>query len=536
LAYLRNLRDHLNELERRDLLVRVKEPVNKDTEMHALVRLQFRGLPAEKRRGFLFETVTDARGRKFDTPVAVGIVAGGPLVYHAGLLVDSGREVAELWERGLRNPIPPKRVESGPVQEVVVTGDALVGPGKGLDAIPIPVSTPGFDPAPYLTAGHWHTKDVESGILNVGNYRGMVKASNRTGVYVAGSQHIGIHWEKCRRLGKPLEAAVVIGVPPVVSFCAVAKIPYGVDELAVAGGMAGEPLPVVRCRTVDIDVPAQAEYVIEGRILTDCKEIEGPFGEYHGYMAGTVLNPVFEITAITHREKPIWVSFLSQYPPSESSQIRAVPNEQVFLKFLRDDCGNPAVKEVVFPQYAGALEMIVISLAAVHPSSTWKALNAAVAFEAAYGKIVVAVDEDVNPRDAEAIWWAITYHTQPHRDFRITRGKVGLAPYSASPTAEEGMFSATYPDNEGISAIMIDATRKWAYPPISLPPKQIMEHAVVLWDKLGLPPLQLGQPWFGQTTTRWPEALQQAAARALQGDYHTTGEKRRATRTTDFNR
>jgi UbiD family decarboxylase len=536
MPYLRNLRSHLEELERRGLLVRVKEPINKDTEMHPLVRLQFRGLPSEQRKGFLFENVTDARARTFDTQVAVGVVAGGPLVYQAGLLADNDSQVMELWERGLKHPIPPQLVDSGPVQEVVITGNDLVGPGKGLDAIPIPVSTPGFDAAPYITAGHWHTKDIDTGILNVGNYRGMVKASNLTGVYVAGSQHIGIHWEKCRRLGKPLEAAVVIGVPPVVAFCAVAKIPYGVDELAVAGGMAGEALPVVRCKTVDINVPAEAEYVIEGRIRTDCKEIEGPFGEYHGYMAGIVLNPVFEITAITHRKRPIWVSFLSQYPPSESSQIRKVPNEQVFLKFLRDDCGNPAVKEVVFPHYGGALEMIVISLASVHPSSTWKALNAAVAMEAAYGKIVVAVDEDVNPHDAEAIWWAITYHTQPHRDFRMTRGKVGLAPYSVGPTAEEGMFSATYPDNQGISAVMIDATRKWAYPPISLPPKQIMEHAIGLWQKLGLPELELKQPWFGNPTTRWSQALQQAADRALQGDYETTGKQRLGTRTTDFNR
>ena len=175
-AYLHDIRSHLAELERRNLLVRVKTPVNKDTEMHPLVRLQFRGLAPDQRKGFLFENVTDARGRRFETAVAVGVMAGGPNVYKAGLRVDTDEQVLASWDRGLKNPIPPILVETAPVQEVQVFGDDLIGEGKGLDAIPIPLSTPGFDPAPYLTAAHWHTKDPETGILNVGNYRGMVKS------------------------------------------------------------------------------------------------------------------------------------------------------------------------------------------------------------------------------------------------------------------------------------------------------------------------------------------------------------------------
>src|ERR1700686_3014631 len=104
-TYLPDLRTHLAELERRGLLVRGKDPVNKDTEMHPLVRLQFRGLPPEQRKGFLFENITDNRGRKFDTSVAVGVVAGGPKVYQAGLLADTPEDVMTLWERGLKSPI-----------------------------------------------------------------------------------------------------------------------------------------------------------------------------------------------------------------------------------------------------------------------------------------------------------------------------------------------------------------------------------------------------------------------------------------------
>ncbi len=530
MGYLRNLRELLAALERLDLLVRVRQPINKDTEMHPLVRLQFRGLPPHQRRGFLFEFVTDSRGRTFDIPVAVGVVASSPQIYAAGMQCTNPPEVMERWQRAAAHPIPPERVESAPVQDVVWQGSQLQGIGSGLDALPIPISTPGFDAAPYITAGHWHTKDPQTRVRNVGNYRGMLKAPDRTGVYVAGSQHIGIHWEKCRRSGIPLEAAIVVGVPPVVSFCAVSKLGYGVDELAVAGGMAGEPIPVVRCRTIDMEVPAEAEFVIEGQIRTDILEPEAPFGEYHGYMAGVVMNPVFEVSAITMRRNPIWVSFLSQYPPSESSQIRQIPNERLFLKFLRDDGNNPAVKDVVFPQYAGSMEMAVVVLAPTHPSQVWKALNAAVALEASYGKIVIAIDEDVDARDPEALWWAVNYHCQPHRDIRITRGKVGLATFSVGPDVDESMFTATYPDFQGVSAMLIDATRKWAYPPVSLPRHDIMEGAVEKWRTLGLPELNLRSPWFSAPTAKWTEEARAAAELALNGEYLKTGELRSAQR------
>lgn len=533
MRFIRNLREQVAELERRGLLARIGEPVCKDTELHPLVRLQFLGRDANDRKGFLFENVTDARGRSFDAQVAVGIMAASRAVYTAGLGCESTEEVYERWQQGLNSPIPTVEASGeAPVHEVVLTGEDLVGEGAGLDGLPIPISTPGFDPAPYITAGHWHTVDPDTGIRNVGNYRGQLKATNKTGVYVAKSQHIGIHWEKARQAGKPLEAAVVVGVPPAVSYCAVAKIPYGIDELTVAGGMVGEPIETVPCKTVDISVPAEAEVVIEGRIHTDYRELEGPFGEYHGYMAGPAQNPVFEVTAITRRRRPIWVSFLSQKPPSESTQIRQIANESIFNKFLRNDCNNPSVLEVGFPQYAGSYEMIVIRMKPTNPAAVWQALNAAVALEAGYGKVIVAVDDDIDIRDSEAIWWAINYHTQPHRDFRILRGKVGLAPYSVGPDIDEGLFSALYPDNQGASAVLIDATRKWPYPPVSLPPKESMERAVERWHELGLGELKdLSSPWYGRVTSRFGEELVEAAERAVRGDFETTGKLREETRT-----
>ena len=179
----------------------------------------------------------------------------------------------------------------------------------------------------------------------------------------------------------------------------------------------------------------------------------------------------------------------------------------------------------MFPEYGGAMEMIVIAVAPIQPSCTWKALHAAVALEAAYGKVVVAIDDDVNPRDPESVWWAINYHCQPHRDFRITQGKAGLAPYSIGPGKEDGLYSATRPGHRGTSSVLIDATRKWPYPPISLPPKAIMKKAIELWKTLGLPELNLRRPWFGAPTARWSGELQEAADRAIEGNYETTGDQ-----------
>src|SRR5207244_5708079 len=130
--------------------------------------------------------------------------------------------------------------------------------------------------------------------------------------------------QKARNKGPPLPAALVIGGPPVVSYAAVQKVPYGIDELSIAGGLAGEPIRLVRCKTVPLEVPAEAEIVFEGYINTQELEEEGPFGQSHGDLHPRPLHPFFEVTAITHRKDAIWVSFISQVTPSESSVIKRV--------------------------------------------------------------------------------------------------------------------------------------------------------------------------------------------------------------------
>src|SRR5262245_23124841 len=343
-----DLHEHVLALERAGLLAVVDEPINKDTEMHPLVRWQYRGGIAEgERKAFLFTQPTDGKGRRFDAAVLVAGLAANREVYRIGFgkpLEDIGR----TWVDAVAHPIPPRLVGDAPCQEIVVAGDALDRDGAALDGLPVPISTPGFDNAPYLSAGHYITKDPETGVQNVGNYRGQLKAPRRLGMNPSVELRAGIyaHWEKCKARGEPLPCAVVVGCPPVISYASVQKLPENLDELAVAGALAGSPINVTRAKTVDLMVPAEAEIVIEGLINTELLEPEAPFGESHGYVNLQEYNAFMEVTAITRRRHPILTSFISQVTPSESSVIRKVAMEPLYLYQLRTKLGVKSVESV----------------------------------------------------------------------------------------------------------------------------------------------------------------------------------------------
>src|SRR2546427_1369648 len=256
-----------------------------------------------------------------------------------------GRPVEEIgtaWTRAVEHPIAPVKMAAPPCQEVVVTGNDLRGPGKGLAALPVPVSTPGFDAAPYLTATLAVTHDPETGIRNMGTYRAQLKATDRLGVRMA--SRIGgaggyLHWQKYRKLERPMPCAIVIGCAPVVMFTGPQKLAIDQDEMAVAGGLAGVPIRTAKGVTIDLDVPADAEIVIEGMIDPELLEPEGPFGESHGHVALEDFNMSMRVTAITMKRAPVFVSIVSQVTPSESSVIKKVAYEPMFLAHLRDHLG-----------------------------------------------------------------------------------------------------------------------------------------------------------------------------------------------------
>jgi UbiD family decarboxylase len=521
-----DMRGHLKNLEKKGLLKRVSRVMNKDTEIHPLVRWQYRGgLKDSERMAFLFENVVDARSRKYPYPVAVGVMAGSQEIYATGLGC-SVEDVLPRWQYALEHPIPPVAVKSGSVHEVVMTGKDLTGMEGGLYKFPFPISTPGFDNAPYTTCSNWISKDPDTGIQNIGNYRGHIKAPNRIGCFpsILG-QDIYLHWEKCKQKGKPLEAALVIGPPPVVSYGAVEKVPYGVDEMAIAGGLAGEPIEVVPCKTVDLLVPADAELVIEGKLSTEYLEPEGPFGESHGYMHPRQLNPYMDVTAITHRKDMILVSWISQVTPSESSIIKKRAYEAGFMNLLKKECRIKSVVGVSMHEPLTNLrKLIVIQMKEASESEIWRALRVAANRHQGVGKVVIAVDEDIDPENTDALWWAVCYRSKPHRDMEILkyteRGHGPPFHFTA-----EGQDIVSYGEKADDSALLINAVLKEPYPPVSLPKKEYMEGALKIWRELDLPEVRPQSPWYGYSLGQWSGELDEEARLATAGDHYKTGEK-----------
>lgn len=511
-----DLHDHIAALDKAGQLVRVTRPINKDTEMHPLVRWQFRGGIAEKdRKAFLFTNVIDSKNKKYDIPVIVGGLAANREIYGIGLGCELG-EIDARWQRAMANPIPARLIEEAPCHEIVITGADLDKEGMGLDGIPVPISTPGWDNAPYTTLSQYITKDPDTGVQNVGNYRGQVKARRRLGMNPSLELRPGIytHWLKYKERGEKMPAAVVLAGPPAVTFVSAQKVPESLDELEVAGALVGSPINVVKGVTVDLLVPAEAEIVIEGFIDTEWLEPEAPFGESHGHVNLQEFNAYMEVTAITRRKNAILTSIISQVTPSESSLIKRVSLEPMLLNALREGLGLKCVSRVFLHEPLTNLRKVVIlHIAKGTPRvEVWRAMYGLVSQHRAIGKYVIAVDEDIDPENMDAVWWAMSYRCNPAIDVEILKHRDGgHGPRSLRNGGED-------------ASILFDATLKEPFPPISLPKREYMENARKIWEELGLPELKPQAPWFGISLGEWGEEFDVMAARAVSGDYWVTGD------------
>ncbi|MEX0805012.1 MAG: UbiD family decarboxylase [Candidatus Binatia bacterium] len=517
MAYYKDLEEYIRALDREGLLYRVKRPINKDTEMHPLVRWQFRGLGEEQRRAFYFEEIYDSKGKKYDIPVLIGGLAASQRIYALGLMCKE-EEVEEIWSKALEKPIEPILVKEGEVQEVVYQGADLVRCG-GLYKLPVPISTPGFDNAPYFTAGCWITKDPETGVRNMGVYRGQIKGPLKTGIMWGSLKHSAIHWEKCNQKGVSLDAAIVLGGPPCITYAAVQPVAYGVDELALAGGLARAPIEVVKCKTVDLEVPAHADIVIEGKIPSDYLEPDGPFGEAHGYVDPGDLNGVFEVTCITHKKNPVYVSMISQLTPSESSKIKQSAYETLALTYLRKIIGQSVLRVALYEDLLNR-QVAVIQMENANPGDTWRALEGMLPSRIIH-KIIVCVDPDIDPHDPQSLLWAIANRCQPHRDMKIVPNR----PLPWNPiryVADGEHYDVTD------STLLVDATLKAEFPPVALPKREYMERARKIWEELGLPKLDPRSPWHGYSLGLWSDELVTQADNAVAGDHGRNAEYSRS--------
>ena len=474
------IRSYLTGLERDGLFKWLQKEVDKDWEIGAVTRLLFSGVSDQDRFGIGFSNIRGYPGMR----VVVGVIGGSKRILSRAFGVES--DVRARWSEAQTRPIAPKLVAHGPCKENIIKGNDV-----NVLKLPAPVWSPGKDAGPYLTP-LWITQDPSGESKNVGMYRAQVKGCNKLGIqwgrpdYQHAAQHLRA-WEKT---GTPMPAALVMGCEPSIYLAGVAKVPYGVDELALAGAVSGEPIEVVLCETNELKVPASAEIVIEGEFLLGITEPEGPFGEFTGYMTSSPRGePVFKVNCITHRSEPILQAMLSQMPPSESSVCRQVISEGAVGYHLRQELKMPGIFDVHLPQSGGSAAQLWISAKKPHQSYP---LQLAMAVWSKFGfynfKWIIVTDEDVNIRDAFAREWTLAFRVRPESDIHITP-VVAAMTLDPSATTDPDL-----PSRDRTSAkLFIDATKKYAgFPEIAVPAAQYLEQAAEKWNEYGLGPLDPG--------------------------------------------
>ena len=469
-----DLHQYLQALEDRDLLRRIRVEVDPEWEIAAVSRVAFRRFPPDTRPALLFEKV---KGKEM--PVVVGAVGASSAVYATALGISPDnplQEVSELWARAIDNPLPTVRVESGPCKDVILGQEEL-----DIFRLPHPMWTPEHDPGYFITAPLVITKDPETGAQNVGTYRMQLRERAKTSIQIGSSHHGMRHVRKHEALGMDTPVAVVIGADPTVALVSATSIPFGVEELAVAGALRGAPLEVVRCETVDLEVPATAEIVIEGVIPAGVRQDEGPFGEHPGYMGNPVEDqPVVRIQCMTHRKDAIYQAFLSQKPPSESSRLRSIGRESSIYSHLKKYLGMDVV-DVHLRESGGASHYLIISLRNPKPGEAWEAVWGAWSLLPNYCKFTIVVDEDINIRDPFEVEWAMSFRVTPDKDIHIVRNVPALG--SDPSVAPWGV-----PKNQRkiSSKVLIDATKKHLFPPEALPSKKHLQLVEQDWERYGL--------------------------------------------------
>ena len=470
--FFESSRDLLTHLERIGKLQRISKTVDKDWEIACITR-QVMHQPPQRRYAILFENITG-----FDTPVATNTLGASRELYATALGVASKNgqidkeAIHSRWVAALAVPLAPVVVKTGPCKENIMRGKAV-----DLRRFPIPTWTPGGDAAAYLSAGAVVQKDPETGVQNVGVYRGMIKGRNRIGILIQPAKHSGVILQKYEATNTPMPVAIVVGPPPYLSMTSVGRVPFGIDEISVAGALSGRAMEVVKCETVELFVPAHSEMVIEGIVQPGIREKEGPFGEFYGHMGPPANSPIIEVNAITYRNGTIHQGFQEQMPPSEGSCVKDIAMESILLASLRA-CGIPGVLDIhVHPM--SCQSHVVVKIKPQFPSHAKAVYNGCWATYPNRAKQVIVVEDDCDIYNDGDVAWHLAARVQPDRDYTIWKKGTGL-PLDPSMPKEQAIYSGK---------VGIDATRKHAYPPRALPPTQMLQDVIAGWPSYGLPPL-----------------------------------------------
>lgn len=458
-----DLRSALADLETHRELARVSREVHWDRELGTVSRVALeRSAPS-----LLFQNLTD-----YNSPTSrCGKVATSLLASHRRIAILLGLdpdtsygELVEYVREHNAKQIDPVTVSTGPVKQNVVSGNSV-----DLNQLPVP-QWHYLDGGRYInTFGAVVTRDPDDGVMNVGVYRGMIVGANKIAMLMVPSQHWGRHWAKWKQRDEPMPVACVYGWHPVMDILAGSPIPPGVCEYDVMGAYLDGPVPLVRCETVDLEVPASAEIVVEGHISPDPEsyEWEGPFGEFTGYVSDVPKRrPTMQVSCMTHRNDPIFRGTLEGSIPGssgENSYLSSVQRAGIAWETLQR-VGVPGIRQVyVHPVTNGTTTIVQIDkVNEGHPKMVASALWSSNAALYRY-KFVIVVDNDVDPADYSAIDWAIAYHVRPGTDDMVVfPGSFG-SPIDPSTPLEDRDVARL---GSGLwNRMLIDATRTFRYEP-----------------------------------------------------------------------
>jgi 2,5-furandicarboxylate decarboxylase 1 len=427
-----HFRAYLDALARAGQLARIDKPVSPEFEVAAYVR---RSSDTDG-PAFVFENIVGHPGWRLAAGL-YGTMARLPVALGCRL-----GEVVDRYGDAVRKPIAPRRVARGPCQDVVLTGD-----GADCSQLPIVVHSE-HDAGRYVTAAVMFGRDPETGVLGVGLQRMQLKGPRRFGVNMPAERRVGRAVLKAEDRGERFGVAVVLGAGPYVDLGSQAKIPHGQEKLGVAGALAREPIELVPCTTVDADVPADAEIVIEGHFLPGVREPEGPFGEVAGTYGLRGDRHVFEVSAITMRRDAMYQTALTGMPTTDN-HVQAWPAICESIKRM----AQLACPEVVDVHAIGPYYIAVV---AIRKRLAYEARNVILSVlgptaGAPQAKYCIVVDPDVNVRDVNQILWALYTRCQPGVDALVFPPMVGAPLDPSAPVHRHSSkmgFDATVPLGE----------------------------------------------------------------------------------------
>ena len=398
---LKDLRDFIEALDKAGHLVKVKQEVDWNLEVGAIIR---RACELQE-RATLFEKVKGAHGVR---------IMGGPCATYARMALAMGmdadapvKEIVKEFDKRVANPIKPVLVSNGPCKENIIKGNDI-----NLFKFGAPMVHDG-DGGRYIST--WHaivTRDLDSSWVNWGMYRQMIHNETMMGGLLSSFQHIGRIYQKYEKANKPMPFATAIGTEPLCSIASVLSADAGVSEVDLAGGLRKEPVDLVKCETVDLEVPAHAEIVIEGHVLPGVRVEEGPFGEYTGFSsAPRSPRPVYEVSCVTHRNNPILTVSNMGMPVDDSAIVSTISFRNEAVRAL---AGLPVV-EVSMPPHGSSL-LIVVSVQRAYSGIANHVADAIWGSRlGSYVPFVVVVDADVDVFNLEEVVHAIVTKCHPIR-------------------------------------------------------------------------------------------------------------------------